>query len=82
MNMDIIRFLPIEYHDNELIIQEPYFNDIMIDLFQNTLEFRYLHDRIVISAIDIKEDELQDIVDMIKKQRDKELQTAIEKHYL
>jgi len=82
MNMDILRFLPIEYHNNELIIQEPYFDDLIIELFQYNLKFRYFQDKIIISTIDIKDKELQYIVDMIKKQRDKELQTAIKKYYL
>jgi hypothetical protein len=77
-----IRFLPLEYENNYLIIKEPYLDCMAIYCDKEGIEFQNFKDKIIVSLYGLSKNDFEKIINVIKNLRDQIVQNAIGKHYL
>jgi hypothetical protein len=82
MNKEILRFLPIEYTDQEFIIKEPYKESILDYLHRQGIKNRFVKDNAIAFRNDIRKKDFYTIVKIIRRQRDQTVQKGIIKYYL
>lgn len=77
-----IKFLPLKYEGDNLLIYDPYIKGVMEYLNKSKLEFKYIEAKVIIATQNIEETNLDMIIKIIKKQRDERVQKEIIKNYL
>lgn len=82
MNTIETRFLPIDICKDTLCIKEPYLDEVIIYLNKSEIKFEIVEARVVIPNLNTDNTTLNNIVNIVKTQRNLKMQDAIKRNYL